>query len=281
MKRLISISLLLTSFCLNAQQTFKQLQVFVDREYIILPAIDLTDAEILDTSLLVVNYTFTYQKEKWTKRIKKDLPVTLSVGKIWSKFHPDIFQKTDEKRTTESLPYTVVSPRIWTVYSNAIDGKSFSEHRIPFSSGDMIFYPDNIPCPQWQFSGNETTILGYTCKEATSTFRGRVWQVWYTEEIPLYTNLWNFRGLPGLILRAETDQFHFECTAISQAQEPILRPRMKMKTMTRKKWRTFERQYCERPYYMFNNNGSISFYEGSYELNEHNWTIEYNPIELE
>ena len=84
-----------------------------------------------------------------------------------------------------------------------------------------------------------------------------------------------------MILRAETAQFRFECTAIRPSREAILRPRTGVQKLSRHKWRNMEQHYHEEPYRAFNNNDENAFFEGRFRLDGDNWTIEYNPIELE
>ena len=47
------------------------------------------------------------------------------------------------------------------------------------------------------------TILGYVCHLATTHFRGRDWNVWFTLDIPLPLGPIKLGGLPGLILQAD------------------------------------------------------------------------------
>ncbi|RQE01044.1 GLPGLI family protein, partial [Prevotella intermedia] len=49
--------------------------------------------------------------------------------------------------------------------------------------------------------------LGMECKKATTNFRGRYWEVWYTEDIPISQGPWKLCGLPGMILKANSPKF--------------------------------------------------------------------------
>lgn len=47
------------------------------------------------------------------------------------------------------------------------------------------------------------TILGFSVTKATGYFRGRIYTVWFSEEIPVKFGPWKLQGLPGLILEAK------------------------------------------------------------------------------
>ena len=65
-----------------------------------------------------------------------------------------------------------------------------------------------IPVQDWNIVTDSTRqILGYHCCMATTTFRGRKWTVYFTDEIPLPLGPWKLGGLPGLILSAEVNEF--------------------------------------------------------------------------
>lgn len=59
---------------------------------------------------------------------------------------------------------------------------------------------ENMPNFKWKYLKGEKSINKFKCKQATTTFRGRTYTVWYTEEIPVSAGPWKFSGLPGLIL---------------------------------------------------------------------------------
>ena len=60
--------------------------------------------------------------------------------------------------------------------------------------------------PEFEWRVNDEisdTIIGYPCKTAECSFRGRHWKVWFSEELPMPYGPWKFHGLPGMILKAE------------------------------------------------------------------------------
>ena len=81
---------------------------------------------------------------------------------------------------------------------------------------DAFKYVEELPDFKWKILNRDSTIAGYPCQQATTRFRGRIWNVWFTPDIPVSDGPWKFCGLPGLILKAEdTDHyFDFECAGI-------------------------------------------------------------------
>lgn len=64
---------------------------------------------------------------------------------------------------------------------------------------------DELPRLKWQFLKGEKKFNNLICKNAKTTFRGRTYNVWYTEKIPITAGPWKLNGLPGLILFAEDE----------------------------------------------------------------------------
>lgn len=59
---------------------------------------------------------------------------------------------------------------------------------------------EKTPNFKWELIDGKKTINKFKCKQAKTTFRGRTYTVWYTEQIPISSGPWKFSGLPGLIL---------------------------------------------------------------------------------
>ncbi len=82
-------------------------------------------------------------------------------------------------------------------------------------SGEMnAQFVENIPPFEWTVKEDTCTILGYPCTLASTTFRGRTYKAWFTLDIPINDGPWKLYGLPGLILKAKTQDNMFEFVAI-------------------------------------------------------------------
>ena len=119
----------------------------------------------------------------------------------------------------------------------------------------------------WKLSDDTLTVCGYLCQQATATYRGVEWHVWYTEEVPSSAGPWRLRGLPGLIVAAESEAHTFCLTELQQERGAITAPeqrpdvhRMRYAKLLKHKNDIYgNRQYAKNPlYYVPDLNGSIT-----------------------
>jgi GLPGLI family protein len=77
--------------------------------------------------------------------------------------------------------------------------------------------------PQWNITSDTLTVLGYLCQKATTNFRGRTYDVWFTSDIPVNDGPWKLYGLPGLILKAQDSEniFSFEIIGLEQLNPSV------------------------------------------------------------
>jgi GLPGLI family protein len=80
--------------------------------------------------------------------------------------------------------------------------------------GKEYVYEEPVSKFEWKIKPDTLTVLGYECIKATTTFRGRTYEAWFTPFIPIYQGPWKFNGLPGLILKVADTKRYFEWTAI-------------------------------------------------------------------
>lgn len=73
---------------------------------------------------------------------------------------------------------------------------------------------EKTPKLDWKLTKETKKILNYICYKATTKFRGRDYIAWFTPEIAHNYGPWKLNGLPGLILKAETDLFSYEAKRI-------------------------------------------------------------------
>lgn len=89
-------------------------------------------------------------------------------------------------------------------------------------AGDLCYYEELSDEMQWEISDSTMNILGYDCTLARSDYHGRKWDAWFTTEIPLPFGPWKFHGLPGLILKAESDNgISYTATGIEKTDRVI------------------------------------------------------------
>ncbi|MDY6026596.1 GLPGLI family protein [Bergeyella zoohelcum] len=94
--------------------------------------------------------------------------------------------------------YTIVQSHQETQYFEKIDGKLYS-------------YPQPI-IKDWKLLEETQTINTLQCKKATLHHKGRHWTAWYAPDIPLPYGPYTFTGLPGLIVKMESQdgEYSFE-----------------------------------------------------------------------
>lgn len=84
----------------------------------------------------------------------------------------------------------------------------------------------------WNLVAEFKDISGYKCQKATTKFRGRNYEAWFTSEIPLSFGPWKFGGLPGLILEIydQTGEVYFSAKHIqipyAAADKKVQKPKM-------------------------------------------------------
>ncbi|MBQ0046109.1 MAG: GLPGLI family protein [Prevotellaceae bacterium] len=79
---------------------------------------------------------------------------------------------------------------------------------------------------KWTLLDDTLTITGYLCHKAQTTYGGRTWYAYYTEDIPTTAGPWKLKGLPGLIVKTEDAEniFSFEMFELTQQSIAITNP---------------------------------------------------------
>lgn len=151
---------------------------------------------------------------------------------------------------------------------------------------DYLLYTEPLPAIDWELEEGERTILGYACRRARCTFRGRNYEAWYAPEIAVSAGPWKFGGLPGLILAIKDDAgvLDLEATGVEQRVEPIrMTDRNYMKT-SRKKYRELKQKMMTDPVGYLTGNSNVQMTiknEDGSPVNPGDLVRGYNPIELE
>jgi len=150
------------------------------------------------------------------------------------------FQRKDRKKASldpilvdeagNSAEYSIdVADREGMSYYMNTSRQQLVSRTFDFFSNDYLIIEEPIPALAWVIGTQIRTIGKYEAQQATCTFRGRNWTVWFTPEIPVGLGPWKLQGLPGLILEARDSENKYVCEMISidmpaKINTPVLPP---------------------------------------------------------
>lgn len=135
-----------------------------------------------------------------------------------------------------------------TIFKNYPQGKLTHAEKV---CEDWFKYEEELPELDWELSDSTIIVLGYECRKATCSFRGREWTAWYSEDIPVMNGPWKLGGLPGLIMKAydRNNEYAFECVGInSHADRPITIYKVPFNNTSRAKFYDARHRYEVNPY---------------------------------
>lgn len=73
---------------------------------------------------------------------------------------------------------------------------------------------EELASQTWEITDDTTSIKGYLCNKATTSFRSREYISWFALDIPINDGPWKFYGLPGLILKVEDKEQIFQFSLV-------------------------------------------------------------------
>ncbi|HIY14207.1 MAG TPA: GLPGLI family protein [Candidatus Alistipes cottocaccae] len=245
-------------------------------------------SELLDTTQFVVSYRMLYRQRPENEHPMEDL-LLLQIGRNVTKFYSYKTWQTDS--LVRVTPPEQVMANLGSfhggvqdvLFRDAAAGRLTHTDQIGM---DHLLYTEPLPDCGWELTDGERTILGYACRRAACTFRGRNYEAWYTPEIAVSCGPWKFGGLPGLILavRDAAGVLELEATGVEQRVEPIcMTDRNYMKT-NRKKYLELKQKVMTDPvgYLAGNSNVRMTIKsEDGTPLNPGDLLRGYNAIELE
>lgn len=244
--------------------------------------------EVLDTTQFVVSYRMLYERRPENDHPMEDL-LLLQVGRNVSKCYS---YKTWQ---TDSLVRVTPPEQVLANLGNFHGGVEDVLFRDPAAGRlthtdqigmDHLLYTEPLPAIDWELTDGERTIVGYACRRARCTFRGRSYEAWYAPEIAVSCGPWKFGGLPGLILAIRDDAgvLDLEATGVEQRVEPIrMTDRNYMKT-NRKKYLDLKQKVMTDPVGYLTGSSNVRMTiknEDGTPVNPGDLLRGYNPIELE
>ena len=223
--------------------------------------------EAIDTAQFVAVYDYECRTQDADGLDVTDrMQFVVQVGRTVTKSMPlSAYQRTDEITSADAAmefqEAMLHMPTVWTGYPEG--QTTVREFIFPHEFEGSEPTPDIV----WTLTNDTLTVSGYYCQTATCKFRGVAWTVCYTEEIPSSAGSWRLRGLPGLIVKAESEAHTFCLTELRKEASSITAPehrpdvqRMKYAQLLKHRNEIYgNRQYAKNPtYYVPDLGGSIN-----------------------
>lgn len=117
-----------------------------------------------------------------------------------------------EKSTTS---YTMRGAK-YNLYKNLKNNSFYLETELEKKDCNVA---DTLPDMAWKITDETDTVLGYTVKKAIGQDKGKEVVVWYTEQIPVKDGPMFYRGVSGLVLKAQIGKTIYTATKIEKAQK--------------------------------------------------------------
>lgn len=189
----------------------------------------------LDKAYMECQYAFSYAKDTLKPDIRKSDRMLLYIGKNASKFYSYSTFLADSALKADiaaKIPQAQLMANIAKYKGGEPDIIYKTPDKVTVTSKiakDYYKMEESVPEFNWAIAedapGNSAVILGYNCRKATCSFRGRNYIAWFTPGIPVSNGPWKFSGLPGLIVKIQDDANHYnwELVGIKSVKElPIL-----------------------------------------------------------
>lgn len=247
---------------------------------------DSYSASEYERSNLNIFYEFRFAHDSKFPQNFRESKCILQVGKEYSKFSDinilkkdslaESFSRMDQvggKEVNLLLKYN----ELWSLVSlkSKTLRKVIHQKRIRAN----YEFEESQPILNWDLKNDSKKVLGYNCKKALVSYRGRNFIAWYTSEIPINDGPYIFGGLPGLILEIEDSEKKYKFIAVGidkKTMDIYLRNDKSILKVTREKFREVQKNYHDNPGAFhgkaYNADGSAISPKS---------TIPYDPFELE
>ena len=201
----------------------KKIELFIIALFFALPS--QAQTEVIDTAQFVAVYDYECRTQTADgKPVNDKMQLVLQVGRLLTKSMPfSAYLKTDEssEESVIEIAYDEALMHMPTVWIGLPTG---------YTTVCELVFPNEFeasePTPEiaWILLEDTMTVSGYLCHKATAILRGIKWNVYYTDEIPASAGPWRLCGLPGLIVRADSEAHTFSLTELRQEKSLITTP---------------------------------------------------------
>lgn len=241
-------------FCLVTAGLAQNVQVIrVDGNSMSANSVAWVKQKEIGKSVMEFMYDYRYLRDTTDVTSERTDRMILQVGYGLSKFSSyrtmqvDSLIRVSTSDQVQANPNRYIGGESYSIYKNYPTGKFTTTDKI---ATDWFLIEELIPVQEWNLLEDTKEILGYKCKSATCSFRGRDYIAFYTDEIPVADGPWKFGGLPGFIMevRSTDNHYSFSCVGInSKTERNIVMPDVSYNKTSRVKFYQTKHRYDTNP----------------------------------
>lgn len=243
----------------------------------------------IDSTLYEISYSLKTIAHLYTgvKEPTEDICILQIGNKVSKSFSLTMYENDSvctalSKKGTGTLPSIkkiIVPIEIYKNYSK--NNYCTTTYRTFGQNSPILLYEKEQFMFDWEIIYSEKKmILGYQCIKATTSFRGRKYEAWYTPSIPIFDGPWKFKGLPGLIMQIQDSdkQYVFECIGLKNTEKklPIKFWDISYKKVNREEYMKILKRMYKSPKIYLESVGSKIIGKNSHLI-----TFPFNELELE
>ncbi|KAB1232575.1 GLPGLI family protein [Chryseobacterium viscerum] len=163
-----------------------------------------------------IDYQLTYKEDSLSSETThKNMILFVQGGK--SKFLAEKQHQVDSLRSTGSK-----EPAIGDHSFSVINYEENVSFKYYFFISDVYKIKELVKL-NWELKSETKKIDTYLCRKAIVTYKGRTWEAWYTQDVPIQAGPYIFRNLPGLIVQMEdsTGSYKFSLYSIKKRSDTL------------------------------------------------------------
>lgn len=122
-----------------------------------------------------------------------------------------------------------------------------------------------LEMPKWNITNESKIIKNKQCQKASTFYKGRFYEVWYTIDYPTSFGPWKLNGLPGLIILGQDkkNEVYFEAIEIKNTPSSIPQPTGNYHQIARKEFediiKKWQKEFAEKAKSQGTRNSTITY----------------------
>ncbi|KQT35504.1 hypothetical protein ASG22_00280 [Chryseobacterium sp. Leaf405] len=173
------------------------------------------------------NYRFVYEYKMKPDTNKKDSIVTdymnLDTDGKKSYFYNSTKYERDSTYNASKNYKDLLNAKSYDQNLSYVVEKDYSKKSMnfydKFKTVNLLIFENESP--KWKIEKEFLKINNINCQKATTNYKGRIWEAWFSKDYPVNDGPYKFSGLPGLVvsLKDSDDDHVFNLIQIKKVKE--------------------------------------------------------------